>query len=159
MSLPGSGPWCMIRARLDACRLVFVCSTVSMAPTSNLPQAREIAALCFDQYRLTSHPNCSPDLGHDLEAFAEHFVALGSSKPIFIVEIVRPRCAGPGRRRELRGPWRTWCWWRSTSAPADRCFATSQSFHAFFDTLAEQVRARNPNAIPSDGRPVAHTAA
>jgi hypothetical protein len=76
-------------ASMDAGRLVVVCGAgLSMAAPSNLPSARRVAEMCFDEYALTADPNCNLALRKNLEALAEHFVALNTLKTIFIEHLV-----------------------------------------------------------------------
>jgi hypothetical protein len=82
-----------VRARLlasmDAGRLVVVCGAgLSMAPPSNLPSARRVAEMCFDEYALTADPHCNPALRENLESLAEHFAALNTLKTVFIEHLV-----------------------------------------------------------------------
>ena len=59
-----------------------------MAPPSGLPSARTVAEQCFDKYRLESDPDCDAALREDLEALAEHFVALNTLQSVFIESLV-----------------------------------------------------------------------
>ena len=76
-------------ASMYAERLVVVCGAgLSMAPPSNLPSARTVAAESFDQYRLTIKPDCDPTLRGDLEALTKYFADLDILKTVFIDKIV-----------------------------------------------------------------------
>ena len=74
---------------IEAGRLMIVCGAgLSMAAPSNLPSARAVAEACFDKYVVAIDPACDPALRENLEAFAEHFVPLGTFKSVFIRELV-----------------------------------------------------------------------
>ena len=74
---------------MDAGRLVVLCGAgLSMAPPSNLPSARRVAELCFDAYQVRVNPFIDPALRQNLEALAEHFVALNTLKTQFIENLV-----------------------------------------------------------------------
>ena len=76
-------------ASMNAGRLVVVCGAgLSMAPPSSLPSAQTVAELCFDEYHRIADPNCDPALRGNLEALAEHFVALNMLESIFIERII-----------------------------------------------------------------------
>ncbi|UVK46685.1 SIR2 family protein [Mesorhizobium sp. AR07] len=59
-----------------------------MTPPSNLPSARRVAEMCFDEYRLTADPNCDIALRENLEGLAEHFVGMNTLESVFIERIV-----------------------------------------------------------------------
>jgi hypothetical protein len=61
---------------------------LSMAAPSNLPSARAVAEACFDKYVVAIDPYCDRALRGNLEAFAGHFVPLGTFRPVFIGELV-----------------------------------------------------------------------
>ena len=74
---------------MHAARLVVVCGAgLSMAPPSNLPSARRVAALCHDEYRQTVASNFDPALRGDLQGIAEYFLALNTLQTVFIEAIV-----------------------------------------------------------------------
>ena len=76
-------------ASMNASRLLVVCGAgLSMAPPSGLPSAKSVAEQCFDKYRLESDPNCDAALREDLEALAEHFVAMNTLQSVFIESLV-----------------------------------------------------------------------
>ena len=59
-----------------------------MAPPSNLPSARQVADLCYDDYRLAVDMDFDPDLRGDLQGIAEYFLALDTLQTVFINSIV-----------------------------------------------------------------------
>lgn len=88
-------------ASMLAGRLVVVCGAgLSMAAPSSLPAAWRVAQDCFDNYQVNVDPDINPDLRHDLEALAQHFVDLGTLESVFIQalvpwgDFVRPPNAG-----------------------------------------------------------------
>ncbi len=82
-----------VKARLltsmHAGRLVVVCGAgLSMAPPSNLPSAKQVAQVCFDEYQSTADPQCDPSLRDHLEGLAEFFATRNMLHTVFIESLV-----------------------------------------------------------------------
>ena len=120
-------------ASVEADRLVIVCGAgLSMAEPSCLPSARSVAHTCYDKYRLSADPECNPALRDDLEALADHFVALGTLGFLghnlirFIEEVLPARFGGgPTDYSSPRRRMRTAC--RSSSSSLVRMSDRSPS--------------------------------